>query len=379
MNELIHSIYDAAIDPKLWPAVLDRLVDASGAFSCAIFESDEYGGSIPFQVAHMSNAFPITEFKNYALQYLAHETVERSLAKSALSTFDEIEAISDEAVYDDYEEFLNQPNVKSMMEFGLRHRVIAFLNKDNLDLSQFTLQYADGRGPATAEELNRLNVLLPHLAKSLDLSRPARQLASERLDVLGAMDRLVVGISVLDRHGRIVQENREFCRQRQECGVFEEAPNGVLRFKNAKDEKRFHELKSDVRNHGKFGARPRKEVISKEDGGYLSVELQHLNRFGEISSGIFTGFVLYSIDTSLPVSINPAALQQAFGLTQAEAALIPALANGMTNTEIAETNGRAVPTINGQVKSILSKTQCSTRTQFVRLLMSFGVNLLRDD
>ncbi|MCV0427008.1 MAG: hypothetical protein K5905_16215, partial [Roseibium sp.] len=200
-----------------------------------------------------------------------------------------------------------------------------------------------------------------------------------RLDVLGSMDKLVVGISVLDRHGRIVQENREFRRQREECGVLEVAPNGVLRFKNAEDEKRFHELKSDVRNHGKFGARPRKEVISKEDGGFLSVELQHLNQADEIGSGIFAGFVLYSIDTSLPISINPAALQQAFGLTQAETALIPALAHGLTNSEIAEANGRAVPTINGQVKSILAKTQCGTRTQFVRLLMSFGVNLLRDD
>ncbi|MCV0429930.1 MAG: hypothetical protein K5905_31230, partial [Roseibium sp.] len=173
MNELIHAIYDAAIDPKLWPNVLDRLVIASGAYSCAIFESDENVGTMPFQIAHVSNTFPIHEFKNYALQYQGLETVERSLAKSVLSASDEIEAISDEQVYDDYEEFLKQPNVKSMMEFGLRHRVIAFLNKDNLDLSQFTLQYADGRGPATAEELKNLNVLLPHLAKSLDLSRPA--------------------------------------------------------------------------------------------------------------------------------------------------------------------------------------------------------------
>ncbi len=70
--------------------------------------------------------------------------------------------------------------------------------------------------------------------------------------------------------------------------------------------------------------------------------------------------------------------ESAYGLTKAELSLTDAIAEGLTNAQIAERHGRAVATINGQVKSVLSKTGCATPTQFVRLLMSFGSDFLTE-
>jgi DNA-binding NarL/FixJ family response regulator len=52
------------------------------------------------------------------------------------------------------------------------------------------------------------------------------------------------------------------------------------------------------------------------------------------------------------------------------------VAEGLTNAQIAERRNRSIATINTQVKSILSKTQCLTRTQFVRLMMSFSTDFV---
>jgi DNA-binding CsgD family transcriptional regulator len=52
------------------------------------------------------------------------------------------------------------------------------------------------------------------------------------------------------------------------------------------------------------------------------------------------------------------------------------VAEGLTNAQIAERRDRSIATINTQVKSILSKTQCLTRAQFVRLVLGFGTNFI---
>lgn len=376
LNDIILSIYDAAIDPELWPAVLDRCVQVSGALSCTVFEWSEALKPVPFLISHSNGGFSRQKLFDYNASNVEQERSDRIAAKANLSRYDQIEAISDEILYDDYEELLARPNVRSLKEFGQRHRVIAFLNKDNLDFGQFTLQYRDGRGPATGQELANLNFLLPHLAKALDLGRVSAQLTASQKQMLAAMDRLTLGICLLDEQGRIVQENQEFKRQRDRYEAFHKAANGVLVFNEPAVQKRFDSLKANVRNHGRFGARPRKEVVSRYDDEALCVELVHLSRSEEIGSAVFGGYVLFSNDTSRPVLIDPDPVNTAFGLTDAETALVQQIADGLTNAQIAERHGKSVHTISNQIKSILTKTNCITRTQFVRLLMSYGMQLV---
>jgi len=374
LNPLILSIYDAAVDPLLWPRVLDDCALAAGALGCAIFEFHDAERQVPFSISHSGAEFPGEVIFEYNKKHIDQEVFDRDSAKRFTCLSDPIEAISDEIVYDDYDEFLSRENVKSLMSVGLRHRVIAFLNKDNLDIGQFTLQYPDGRGAATAEELARLNILLPHLAKSLALGTTAMNLMAMRKRMFEAFEGLDTGVCVLDGKGRILLENPEFERQRLELKVFCKTLSGKLRFLDAGDQKRFEWLSDQVCNHGQFGGRPRKEVITNRDGVTLCLEIMKVSRIAELTSQIFDGAVLFSRDTSRPVAIDSLAVQRAFRLTDAETALVEQIAEGLTNAEIAEKNGRAVPTINGQVKSILSKTRCANRTQFVRLLTSFGMS-----
>ncbi|MGY9057926.1 MAG: helix-turn-helix transcriptional regulator [Alphaproteobacteria bacterium] len=73
---------------------------------------------------------------------------------------------------------------------------------------------------------------------------------------------------------------------------------------------------------------------------------------------------------------DTAPIKSAFGLTDAELSLVEFISEGFTNPEIAERRNRSVETINTKVKSILSKSQCANRTQFVRTMMRFGTNFV---
>nr|WP_255732231.1 LuxR C-terminal-related transcriptional regulator [Ruegeria sp. Ofav3-42] len=93
----------------------------------------------------------------------------------------------------------------------------------------------------------------------------------------------------------------------------------------------------------------------------------------------FRGFLLCSTDASLPVTFNVNHVQRAFDLTQTETSIVNSIGRGLTNPEIADRRGRSVSTINAQTKSILSKTGCSNRTQFVRMMMRYGGSFLTSE
>jgi DNA-binding CsgD family transcriptional regulator len=225
-----------------------------------------------------------------------------------------------------------------------------------------------------------MGLVLPHIAKALDLGRPALYLASVHRSLIAAMDRLRIGVCILDRRGNVVVANEEFQRQRERYGAFRIDPGGRLHLHDKADGARFKELFSDALEHGRYGARPRKEAIATahDDGiGALCIEIAPLDQVEEIGSRRLCGAIVYSLDTSLPTFCDPSLLQSVFALTNAEAELIELVGDGLTNAEIADRRSRSVETVNTQVKSVLSKTQCANRTQFVRLFMNFGADYLR--
>lgn len=289
---------------------------------------------------------------------------------------DPINIISDDVLYTDPEEFRSRENIRYVMEFGILHRAAALLNKDNTNIGRFSVQFGSDRPPIRPSERAYLNSVLPHIAKAIDLGRPARQLLKEHQAMLAAMDRLSIGLCILDSEGYVTMKNEEFRRQQEQSGVFATAADGRLFFHGEESQRRYLALKSDVERHGRFGARPRKEAVTAETRSHLCIELAPLNRSDELGTRPLDGFILYSTDTSLPNRFNLLPVKMTFGLTDTETEIVASISEGLTNRQIADQRGRSVATVNAQVKSILSKTNCPNRTQLVRLMLSFGGSFL---
>ncbi len=382
MQDAIHqtvlSIYDAVADDALWPDVLQRFADQLDAVGCIVFEWQGEPHERRLAAPIASQYYDPSAIDTYVAKCFADEARDQDIFEAHSLRQDSIDLIEDDVLASSVSALKQRSNVQTLRKLGILHRAAGLLNKDNTAISRFSVQLADTRGRLTTDQRVHLAAVLPHIAKALDLGRAGRQLAMEHQSLLAAMNRLTIGVCILDARGRIVAANEEFRRQLDDQQAFLLRPNGTLELTRPEDQRLFENLKEHALNHGRFGARPRKESISTDIDSFLCIEVVPLNKSEEIGARRFGGYALYSTDTSLPVHCSTLPIQRAFGLTDAELALVDAIAEGLTNAQIAERRDRSVATINAQVKSILSKTQCATRTQFVRLMMSFGANYVAD-
>lgn len=376
--DLTLKIYDAVANPAAWQPVLDEVVDRTGAHGSIVFEWHEAGHTRHLSAPLYSGRYPENMLSLY-LEKCSHlEERDQDIIRRHTADHDAVELLDDTLIASTPEGLRSTQHVKFLEAIGIFHRAAGVMNKDNRWISLFSLQLGAGRPQLNTDERAFLSLQLPHLAKALDLSIPLRQLHQRYKAVLSAMDQLTIGLCVLDRHGLIVARNEEFQRQQESYRSIRVGAEGRLFLGSADANKRLADLMEHVGRHGQFGARPRKESVVSDPTDALCIEVSPLRSADEIGTASFDGFLICSTDTSLPMHCNTERIGTAFGLTEAESALIEPIAQGLTNPEIADRRERAVATINAQVKSILLKSGCANRTQFVRAMMRFGTRFLRE-
>ncbi len=380
IRDLVLEIYDTVADPALWPGALDKFSEMIGARGCIVFEMRGEGADRRIAAPIYTSGYEAELVEGYIHAFQAQEMADQDRFEACSLAADGIDLIDDSVLTDSEDELLAQANVKQLLEYGIRHRAAGLLDKDNRARSRFSVQHSLRHGPMREEEREIAAAVLPHIAKALDLGRPAAQLSGAYKRLIAAMDRLRIAVCILDRRGRVVVTNEEFDRQRETYDAFRIDRSGRLHLHDGADGERFKALLADALNHGRHGARPRKEAIATRQGDNVSalcIEIAPLDTAEEIGSTALGGAILYSLDTSLPMTCDPSALRRIFGLTGAEAALVQLVGDGLTNAQIAEHRERSVETVNAQVKSVLNKTQCANRTQLVRLMANFGADFLR--
>ena len=375
-RDLVLGIYQAVSDPDEWRQVFDRVTELVSARGCMLLEWNVGPNGRTLEIPLMSSTYDPALVQKYFDKYRKWEAEDHDTFDTRLMGYDGIDMLSEEILYDDRDEYNSRPHVKELTALGIRHRTGALLDKDNPFRSRFSLSMGKERGPFTGEEVKLLRDLLPHMAKALDLSRPAGTPGADHSALLAIMDRLNVGICLLDPQGRVAAKNTEFDRQTDEYGGFSRDGHGRLRMSDTDDQALFAEMLDDALNHGRFGARPRKEAIlveTEETGSALCVEIVPVERSKEIGSQAFGGAWVISRDTGREIDIDIDLAKRVFELTNTESAVVGLVCDGLTNAEIADQRERSVETVNAQMKSILGKTRAGNRTQLVRLLCNFSL------
>ena len=303
IHDTILRVYDAAADDRLWPQVLQEIADRIDALGCIVFEWQELTGPghRTLGVSTTSSYYDPAAVETYLVKCREHEVQDQDVFEAHSLKLDRIDLIEDDVIAPTLDQLRRRPNILTLQKLGILHRAAGLLNKDNTAISRFSIQLGSHRGRLTTDERTFISTILPHVAKAFDLGRPAKQLASTRRGLIDAIDHLTVGVCVINARGNVIVANNEFQRQHDAYRVFSISATGHLRFSNPEDERRFQELKAHTSNHGRFGARPRKEAVSTGDDAYLCIELAPLDRAEEIGSSCFDGFVVYSFDTSRPI------------------------------------------------------------------------------
>lgn len=375
-SSVVLDIYETVSEPSTWPKVLDRISERLNARGCIVFEWDLSGERRMLHAPIITSGYDRKLMDDYIRRNHELEAVDQDIFEKRLLEFDEIEVIDEAVVYETDPNYFKKAHVQELLDLNIRYRTGALLDRDNPYRSRFSLQLSQERGQLDEADLGVLLKLLPHVAKALDISRPIGGFDFERAALTSIVDSLDVGVCIVDGNGCVVKTNPEFVRQCEDYNAFKIDRHDRLTLHEHGDHRRFLGLMESTRNHGRFGARPRKEAVlieTDDRAGALCIEIVPVDRPGDFGKGRGRGAFIVSRDTTRPISVEVDLVQRIRDLTNAETEVVELVCDGLTNTEIAERRNRAVATVNAQLKTILSKCQVRNRTQLVRYMCNYSL------
>lgn len=375
------------MEPSLWPDILDRVVHLSGSLGAIVFEWRSDGDARRLRPAWLSSYYDpdlIIDYvdRNEGREATDQDRFERAFLSRNYLDSDEVNLVCEEVLYADEAEYFRQAHVRELLSYGIAHRYGCLLNKDNPDRARFTIQRTAKAGRFGDGELRALTPLLDHCAKAMEMARQIESAKVERQALLAGLNAASgVGICLVDGRGRVVTCNDEFRRHRADLRAFRGGERERLAMSDPADDRKLADLMTGAMNHGRHGARPRREAVISETAerdSVVCVDVAPLPRSEEMGSSRLDGALIVSRDTTRPVAIDLALAARTFALTAAEAEVMAMICDGLTSAEIAERRGVSAHTVNVQVKEILRKAdarcrpEINSRTKLVRLLSNFA-------
>lgn len=224
----------------------------------------------------------------------------------------------------------------------------------------------------TPPDIYRLNLLLPHLQRALEIRQRLGIAEVTTSAALATFDRLSMGVMLMDPNGRLLHANvAAEAILRAGDGLFR-TPGGI-HAAGKEDDKRLQALIADARKTS--GSMD----ISHVPGGHVrigrpsgrsayAVMVAPVNsgftRFGRRSAAV----LLFVTDPSEELISDLAILRDTFGFPTAEAKLVIALLNGVPPPDFARNAGLSYHTVRTLLSRALARTETRSQVELVLLV-----------
>lgn len=214
----------------------------------------------------------------------------------------------------------------------------------------------------------------PHLAKAFDISRWADNIRKKYQVVLGALNKIDLGVCVTDEMGRVILTNTHA------VDIFSDK-DGLWCDRNGafatSDPDTARTLKAAVRSiiqtsagNGKTTAIEHSIKRRGSDNPLLVIVSPLRDADMELEKGL-SGCLITIVDTDRSKDLRLDAFGDAYGFTATEKRSAALLVSGLTTPEIGEELGVAKSTAATHVKSLMQKTRTKTRVNFVWRALQF--------
>ncbi len=216
---------------------------------------------------------------------------------------------------------------------------------------------------ATPQERQLMELLMPHIVRANAIHQTMAQAGEERDLLESALDRLPIGMAIVDRDGRISGMNRALLEVtglggalRLEQGRLIASPAGPLQ--------------AAIRETIDLPASGSRLLhLDPHSADAISLLVSRMALKGRIDASRAVVFVA----SRRTHRLSEQALVSAFGLTPAEAKLTQALARGRTLDEIAQDHAVTIHTTRAQLKAVFGKTGVRRQPELMQLLYSSPV------
>ncbi|MEZ5967439.1 MAG: helix-turn-helix transcriptional regulator, partial [Hyphomonas sp.] len=225
----------------------------------------------------------------------------------------------------------------------------------------FSVEREHSRGPIEQHQIERLNELRPHLARSaLITARLGLQRATGAKEALTAMG---LPALLIDQGGTVIEANHlvegmgDYVQwhARNRVELADGRANELLRAGLAAID---HDPDRPVRSFPLRDPDERAALVVH----MIPVRRSALDLF--VGSHVLLVFTPVTVPAAAPIEL----MRSLFDLTPSEARVARGLATGETLDDIAEAGGVAMSTVRSQLRAVLQKTGCSRQAELVALL-----------
>jgi len=373
--DLVGDIYEASCDASHWIGVMQKVAELTGSKSAMMAYRDLEQPQASFQFAYNLSS-EILEL--YAHKYSAIDPFFELSAKTVPlgKTSADHKMVPDRQ---ELERICGEFFTGMMKPFDLWHIGGAHLFRDENRAAAIALQRGQVQGPWSDAELALVDVLVPHFQRAFRIHKEFTRLRIQEQAYLTALDRLVIGLILLDDAGKIIYANPMAQRVLEQHPAIQKVGESA----RARDHKQALKLQQLVQQAAAYtgdATEPSGGAIGlrhPDSPWPLPVLVTPVRRTGIPGVGAVAGahVALLMTDTEQSHPIAPDTLGEAYGLTPSEALVAIGIANGMSVDEISLAHATSNHTVRSQLKTIFSKLNVSRQAELVKVLLTgpFGL------
>jgi DNA-binding CsgD family transcriptional regulator len=372
LSQVIGDIYDASLDPALWPSAIESICGFVGAASASLHSQDSISRATD------------------ALFWWGDASSAPHFFKIYLEKYGRINPIFPGVIFFDVERPVAVPDVISCEEFvrtrffrewlapqSLTDGLFSNLEKGATSCALFTAMRHTAQGEVDDLMRRRFELITPHVRRSMLIGRVIDLHRVEAAALADSLDELTSGMFIVDNTGRIIHANASAHRLIAEADVLR-APNGrIAAFDSEAGRNLLDVFTAAQAGDAAVGRSGIAMPLTARSGERYVAHVLPLTSGARRKAGVSYSATaaVFVRKAALDLPSPPEAVARRFSLTPAEVRVLFAIVEIGGVPEVAPVLGISEQTVKSHLHRIYEKTATKRQADLVKLLASYSGRL----
>jgi len=362
LSQFIGEIYDAALDPALWPGVMERICRFVGGSIANLYihDSNRQGAAL----VHSYGQDP-----HYLQLYL--EKYVRMNPVYPVSSFIEVGEVFDgygQVPHDEmqesrfYQEWLKPQGIVDVL--------VTNLEKSGSSIAALAVLLTENDAPLDEQTFERMELIVPHVRRAVLIGKVIDWHKVEIAALAGAVDALATAVFLLNEQGGIVHVNSAG-RRVLERGDMLRAPNNILIASDPGVHKTLRDaFAAAQRGDAAVGAKAVAVPFARSDGEqYVGHVLPLTSGARQVAGNVHSAAAaLFLRKPELDVPSSLEVLAKLYRLTPSEVRVLHAIVEDGSIPSVAEVLGISQATVKTHLHHLFQKTGTNSQSELVKLV-----------
>ena len=372
LSQVIGDIYDASLDPALWPVAIESICGYVGAASASLHSQDS--------ISRATDALFWWGDPSSAPHYF----------KIYLEKYGKINPIFPGVIFFDVEQPVAVPDVISCEEFvrtrffrewlapqKLTDGLFSNLEKGATSCALFTAMRSTAQGEVDDRMRRRFELVTPHVRRAMLIGKVINLHRVEAATLADSLDELASGMFIVDSTGRIIHANASAHRLVAEADVLR-ATNGRIAALDPRGSRNLLEVFAAAQaGDAAVGKRGIAVPLAARSGERYVAHVLPLTSGARRKAGVCYSATaaMFVRKAALDLPSPPEAVASQFNLTPAEVRVLFAIVEIGGVPEVAPVLGIAEQTVKSHLHRIYEKTATKRQADLVKLIASYSGRL----